>query len=167
MLNGWVCTGNCFERNDASYANNIGFEAWSPRNTYRNNKANHGSYGFWLGASDQTLLEGNEASYNGLASASRSAALSRIGPRGHRFHGPSSHTVVWGNECVGNNGAGIALIGDLDDSGPKWRLFHWIIEQNLLQGTAGASTPNRRIGSIWPTTTSKTTAKETSSATAM
>ncbi len=61
VLNGWVSTGNVFEGNDASYAHNNCFEAWSPRNTYRGNKANHGSYGFWLGASDQTVLIGNEA----------------------------------------------------------------------------------------------------------
>ena len=136
VLNGWVCTGNCFERNDASYANNNCFEAWSPRNTYRNNKANHGSYGFWLGASDQTLLEGNQASYNGLASGfHNSPHLPGAAHAGIVFmFGPSSHTVVRGNQCVGNNGAGIALIGDLNDGGPKWKAFHWIIEQNLLQG---------------------------------
>src|SRR5262249_48613173 len=60
VLNGWVSTGNLFEGNDCSYANNNGFEAWSPRNVYRGNKANHCSYGFWLGASDQTVLVANE-----------------------------------------------------------------------------------------------------------
>ena len=34
-LNGWVSTGNVFEANDCSFANNNGFEAWSPRNIYR------------------------------------------------------------------------------------------------------------------------------------
>ena len=38
---------------------------WSPENRYYENKANHCSYGFWLGASDRTVLVGNEASYNG------------------------------------------------------------------------------------------------------
>ena len=49
VLNGWVSTGNYFEGNDVSYANNNGFEAWSPRNVYKRNTANHCSYGFWLG----------------------------------------------------------------------------------------------------------------------
>ena len=64
-LNGWVSSGNVFEGNDASYAHNNCFEAQSPRNTYRRNRANHGSHGFWLGISDQTVLEDNEACFNG------------------------------------------------------------------------------------------------------
>ena len=65
VLNGWVSTGNLFIENDCSYANNNGFEAWSPGNTYVRNQANHCSYGFWLGGSDQTVLTENEAAYNG------------------------------------------------------------------------------------------------------
>src|SRR5262249_47426739 len=43
VLNGWVSTGNLFEGNDASYAHNNCVECWAPRNTFRKNKANHGS----------------------------------------------------------------------------------------------------------------------------
>ncbi len=87
VLNGWVSTGNVFEGNDCSYANNNGFEAWSPRNVYRYNTANHCSYGFWLGASDQTVLVGNEASYNGDPQGMpQLAPLARREPRGDRFH---------------------------------------------------------------------------------
>jgi hypothetical protein len=50
VLNGWVSTGNVFVENDCSWANNNCVESWSPGNTYIRNKANHGSYGFWLGA---------------------------------------------------------------------------------------------------------------------
>ena len=134
VLNGWVSTGNVFEGNDCSYANNNGFEAWSPRNVYRRNTANHCSYGFWLGASDQTVLEGNEASYNGdLRGFHNSPHLPGGGHAGIVFmFGPSSHTIVRDNICVGNNGAGIAAIGDLDSRGKKWKAFHWIIEGNLL-----------------------------------
>ena len=134
VLNGWVSTGNVFERNDTSYAHNNCVEAWSPRNVYRGNKANHGSYGFWLGASDQTTLVDNEASYNGLASGHHNSPhLPGAGHAGITFiFGPSSHTVVRGNKCVGNNGAGIALMGDTSPQGPKWKAFHWIIEQNIL-----------------------------------
>ena len=135
VLNGWVSTGNVFERNDCSYANNNCVEAWSPRNVYRGNKANHGSYGFWLGASDQTLLEGNEASHNGeLAGHHNSPHLPQSGHAGIVFmFGPSSHTIARGNVCVGNNGAGIALIGDIDSQGKKWKARHWIIERNTLK----------------------------------
>lgn len=135
VLNGWVSTGNLFEGNDCSYANNNCFEAWSPRNTYIRNKANHGSYGFWLGASDKTVLIDNEASCNGLPDGMHNSPhLPRNGHAGIVFmFGPSSHTIVRGNKCVGNNGAGIALIGDIESKGAKWKATHWIIEQNTLE----------------------------------
>ena len=68
VLNGWVSRGNTFVENDTSYANNNCIEAWSPRNTWIRNRANGGSYGFWLGASDQNVLLENEASGKGLRS---------------------------------------------------------------------------------------------------
>ncbi|MBN2559593.1 MAG: right-handed parallel beta-helix repeat-containing protein [Phycisphaerae bacterium] len=134
VLNGWVSTGNLFERNDTSYAHNNCVEAWSPRNVYRGNKANHGSYGFWLGASDQTVLIDNEASYNGVPTGHHNSPhLPDGGHAGIVFiFGPSSHTLVRGNTCVGNNGAGIALVGDISPEGPKFKALHWIIEQNTL-----------------------------------
>jgi parallel beta-helix repeat protein len=134
VLNGWVSTGNVFEGNDCSYANNNGFEAWSPRNTYRRNTANHCSYGFWLGASDQTILEANEASYNGDPRGfHNSPHLPGGGHAGIVFmFGPSSHTIVRGNICVDNNGAGIAAIGDQASRGKNWTAHHWIIEENIL-----------------------------------
>ncbi|RPI85090.1 MAG: PKD domain-containing protein, partial [Planctomycetaceae bacterium] len=135
VLNGWVSTGNLFEENDCSHANNNCVEAWSPRNIYIRNKANHGSYGFWLGASDQTVLIDNEASYNGLPDGNNNSPhLPNDGHAGIVFmFGPSSHTIVRGNRCAGNNGAGIALIGDQGSEGRKWKAFHWIIEQNRLE----------------------------------
>lgn len=134
VLNGWVSTGNVFEENDCSYANNNCVEAWSPRNVYLRNKANHGSYGFWLGASDTTVLIGNEASYNGLPGGNHNSPhLPGAGHAGIVFmFGPSSHTVVRDNRCIGNFGAGIALIGDQESKGAKWRAYHWIIQQNYL-----------------------------------
>lgn len=134
VLNQWVSTGNVFEGNDCSYANNNCVEAWSPRNTYIRNKANHGSYGFWLGASDQTLLKENDASYNGLVDGfHNSPHLPDAGHAGIVFmFGPSSHTRLEGNTCIGNNGAGIALIGDLESKGEKFKAYHWIVQQNTL-----------------------------------
>jgi parallel beta-helix repeat protein len=136
VLNQWVSTGNVFEGNDCSYAKNNGFEAWSPRNKYIRNKANHCSYGFWLGASDQTMLLGNEASFNGLPDGfHNSPHLPENGHAGIVFmFGPSSHSIVRGNKCERNNGAGIALIGDVETKGARFKAYHWIIEQNTFTG---------------------------------
>lgn len=132
VLNGWVSQRNVFIENDASYAHNNGFEAWAPHNTYVRNKSNHCSYGFWLGASDHTRLEGNEASFNGRADGfHNSPHLPENGHAGIVFmFGPSSHTEVVGNRCEGNQGAGIALIGDAE----KFRAYHWTIDANTLVG---------------------------------
>lgn len=134
VLNNWCSTGNLFEYNDCSFANNNGVECWAPRNTFLRNKANHCSYGFWLGGSDKTRLLENEASFNGLPDGfHNSPHLPNDGHAGIVFmFGPSSHTVVRGNTCLGNNGAGIALIGDGESQGKKWKAYHWIIEQNTL-----------------------------------
>ena len=67
--------GNVFERNDTSYANNNCIEAQCPRNTYRHNKANHGSHGIWVGWSNETIVEDNEACYNGLPTGFHNAAV--------------------------------------------------------------------------------------------
>lgn len=136
VLNGWVSTGNVFEGNDCSGANNNCIEAWSPRNTWIRNRANGGSYGFWLGASDQNVLLENEASGNGLPDGPHNSPhLPGAGHAGIVFmFGPSSHTVLRGNVCRGNNGAGIAAIGDLGSDGKAWRAFHWIVEENVLEG---------------------------------
>ncbi|MCH5372521.1 MAG: right-handed parallel beta-helix repeat-containing protein, partial [Planctomycetes bacterium] len=135
VLNSRVSSDNVFEDNDCSYANNNGFEAWAPRNVYRRNRANHCSYGFWLGASDQTKLIDNEASFNGLPDGHHNSPhLPNACHAGIVFmFGPSSHTIATGNTCVGNHGAGIALIGDLETSGGRWKAFHWIIQQNTLE----------------------------------
>lgn len=134
VLNGWCSTGNLFEGNDCSFANNNGVECWAPRNAFVRNKANHCSYGFWLGGSDQSRLIGNEASFNGLKDGHHNSPhLPNAGHAGIVFmFGPSSHTICRDNLCCSNNGAGIALIGDLDSQGKKWRAYHWIIEQNSL-----------------------------------
>ena len=136
VLNGWVSTGNVFEGNDCSGANNNCVEAWSPRNTWIRNKANGGSYGFWLGASDQNVLLENEACGNGAADGPHNSP--HLPGKRHAgivfMFGPSSHTILRGNVCRGNNGAGIAAIGDLGSEGGAWRAFHWIAEDNVLEG---------------------------------
>jgi parallel beta-helix repeat protein len=132
-LNGWVSTGNVFIENDCSYANNNGFESWSPGNTFLRNKANHCSYGFWLGGSDDTVLIGNEAAYNGLPNGKHNAPESDFGHGGIVIvHGTGTHTVIDGNHCHHNNGGGIVLRGDLGTRGEAWRMQHVIIQRNRL-----------------------------------
>ena len=134
VLNSWVSTGNLFEGNDASYANNNCFESWSPGNTFIRNKANHGSYGFWMGGSDKTVMIGNEAAYNGDPKGNHNAPEPGFGHGGIVFvNGPSSHTIVMENYCHHNNGGGIVLRGDLGSKGKNWKAFHWIIQQNKLE----------------------------------
>jgi parallel beta-helix repeat protein len=135
VLNGWVSTKNIFTYNDCSYANNNGFECWAPGNSFYNNKANHCSYGFWMGGSDRTVLEGNQADFNGDPKGfHNSPHLPNNGHAGIVFmFGPGSHCIARGNQCLGNNGAGIALIGDQESKGKKWKALHWIIEQNKLE----------------------------------
>jgi parallel beta-helix repeat protein len=134
VLNGWVSRGNLFVENDTSYANNNCIESWSPGNTYIRNKANHGSYGFWLGGSDQTVLIGNEAAYNGLASGNHNAPEPGFRHGGIVIvGGPSSHTVISGNWSHHNNGGGIVFRGDVGSKGARWRTTHWIVQQNRLE----------------------------------
>lgn len=134
VLNNYVSTGNLFVENDCSYANNNGFEAWSPGNTYIRNISNHCSYGFWLGASDQTVLIGNEAGFNGLKTGKHNAPEPDFQHGGIVFvNGPSSHTLVMGNYCHDNGGGGIVLRGDRGTKGGAWKAFHWIIQNNRLE----------------------------------
>lgn len=134
VLNGWQSTGNYFEGNDCSFANNNGVECWAPGNTFVGNRANHCSYGFWLGGSDGTKLIGNEASFNGLPDGNHNSPhLPDSGHAGIVFmFGTSTHTLVRENRLEGNHGAGVALIGDLGSQGRNWRAAHWVLEQNAL-----------------------------------
>lgn len=135
VLNGWCSTGNLFEENDCSYANNNAIECWAPRNRWVRNKANHSSYGFWMGGSDQTVLIDNEAAWNGDPKGHHNSPhLPDGGHAGIVFmFGPGSHVVVRGNRCHHNNGAGIAMIGDQESKGEKWKIRHWIVEGNVLE----------------------------------
>jgi parallel beta-helix repeat protein len=134
VLNGWVSRGNVFVENDTSYANNNCIESWSPGNTYLRNQANHGSYGFWLGGSDQTVLIGNEAAFNGLTNGNHNAPEPSFRHGGIVIvGGPSSHTRIEGNWCHDNNGGGIVFRGDVASRGARWRTHHWVVQQNRLE----------------------------------
>ena len=130
-LNRWVSWGNVFVENDTSYANNNCVESWSPGNTFIGNKANHGSYGFWLGGSDQTVLIGNEAAFNGRPDGNHNAPEAGFAHGGIVIvGGPASHTLIEGNYLHDNNGAGLAFRGDVASEGRAWRIEHWIVQQN-------------------------------------
>ncbi len=137
---GWTSSGNVFERNDASYANNNCIEAQCPRNTYRHNKANHGSHGIWVGLSNETIVEDNEACYNGLPSGFHNAPWEfkyvpkgpQAGAAGIIMAGFCDHTLCRGNKCIGNNGVGISLFGDASPE-HKFTAFHWVLENNVIR----------------------------------
>jgi parallel beta-helix repeat protein len=134
VLNNFVSTGNLFQENDCSYANNNCVESWSPGNTFIKNKANHGSYGFWMGGSDQTIMLDNEAAYNGLPNEKHNAPEPDFGHGGIVFvNGSSNHIIVQGNYCHHNGGGGIVLRGDRATQGKAWRAYHWIIQNNRLE----------------------------------
>ncbi len=140
-LNRWVSRGNVFVENDTSYANNNCVESWSPGNTFIRNAANHGSYGFWLGGSDQTVLIGNEAAFNGLTNGYHNAPEPGFRHGGIVIvGGPSSHTRIEGNYLHDNNGAGLAFRGDSGSQGQRWRTEHWVVQQNRIA--------NNRFG-VW------------------
>ncbi|MBL8695494.1 MAG: right-handed parallel beta-helix repeat-containing protein [Planctomycetes bacterium] len=133
VLNGWISTGNRFEDNDCSYANNNGFESWSPGNVFLRNRANHCSYGFWLGGSDRSVVEGNEAAFNGDPRGFHNAPEPDFGHGGIVIvHGTGTHSRIEGNDCHDNFGGGIVLRGDLSTRGGAWKLHHVLVQRNRL-----------------------------------
>lgn len=127
VLNGWMSTGNYFEENDCSYANNNAIEAWSYGNSYVRNKANYSSYGFWLGGSDNTLLLENEAAYNGTVFHNAPESFGNAGIA--IVNGSGSHTKIIGNYIHDNNGAGIAIRYN-----PDYPSYHFVIQKNKIEG---------------------------------
>lgn len=131
LLNSLPSSGNYLEGNDGSFANNNCFEAWAPNTTYVANKANHGSYGFWLGGSTRTILIDNEAAYNGDPSGGHNAPEPGVGHCGIIFTGaPSASGVLRRNFCHHNNGAGIAVRGLPNAPAPRWSLDGNRLESN-------------------------------------
>lgn len=126
VLNGWMSTGNLFEYNDCSYANNNAVEAWADRNTYIGNKANHSSYGFWLGNSDATVMIGNEAAYNGLEMCNAPESFGNAGIA--IVNGSGSHNLLQANYVHHNGGPGIAIRNTVENPS-----FHLILQNNRIE----------------------------------
>ena len=86
---------NLVEGNDGSHSPNNAFEAtFSTGNVFRNNLATHSNYGFWLGFTRQTTVEGNVIAYNrtdgihwehGLEGIIRDNLITRNGQHGIAF----------------------------------------------------------------------------------
>lgn len=124
-LNGWMSTGNYFEENDASFANNNAIEGWDVGNTYVRNKANFSSYGFWLGCSDNTILIENEVIYNGSCFKNAPEDFGNAGIA--VVNGSGSHFYVKGNKIHNNRGPGIAIRNRAD-----YPSMGWILEDNEI-----------------------------------
>lgn len=125
VLNGWMSCHNLFEENDCSYANNNAVEAWANHNTYIRNKANHSSYGFWLGNSNDTVLSENEAAFNGAEYHNAPEAFGNAGIA--IVNGSGTHSVLRGNWVHDNCGPGIAIRNT-----PEAPSMHWILEGNRI-----------------------------------
>ncbi|HUF38618.1 MAG TPA: right-handed parallel beta-helix repeat-containing protein [Anaerolineales bacterium] len=89
------CNDNRFLGNDASWSPNIGFEAtFSSGNIFKDNIADHCNYGFWLGFSQQNLLEGNTIRFNRQAGIAVENGID-MEARGNRFIRNGHGILLW------------------------------------------------------------------------
>ena len=91
-----------------------------------------------MGWSNETIIEDNEACFNGShrppqgpVSFQVRARRPQAAPAGIILAGICNHTICRGNKCIGNNGAGICLFGD-DHPKPAFAAFHWVLENNVV-----------------------------------
>ncbi|MCB9832137.1 MAG: right-handed parallel beta-helix repeat-containing protein [Planctomycetes bacterium] len=134
ISSGWISTGNRFVDNDCSHAHNHGVECWSPGNTFLRNRANHCSYGFWMGGSDGTVMIGNEAGWNGREDGPHNAPEAGIGHGGIVFvRGAAQHLRLEDNHCHDNAGPGIVVRGHRVADAVDWPFFDLLIQGNRLE----------------------------------
>ena len=129
VLDHWCSTGNLFQENDCSHANNNAVESWSPGNTYIGNRANSSSYGFWLGGSDATVVQDNEVMDNGKGPRNAPEPFGNAGVS--VVHGSSTGFLLAGNRIRNNSGPGISF-GRREGSPAKL----WLITGNDISGNA-------------------------------
>jgi len=139
VLNHWCSMGNVFKGNDCSWANNNAIESWSPGNRYYKNKANHSSYGFWLGGSDDTVLIENEAIGNGIDFKNAPEPYGNAGVA--VVHGSSNGFLMVRNRIHGNHGPGLSLGYKAD--APAW---HWLISGNDISSNEAWSEEKPGLG---------------------
>jgi parallel beta-helix repeat protein len=91
------CSDNLFENNDGSFSPNIAFEAtFSQRNVFRNNRADACNYGFWLGWSSHTTVEGNRIEGNRIAGVAIEHGFENV-ITGNRFDRNRVGVQLWVN----------------------------------------------------------------------
>jgi parallel beta-helix repeat protein len=89
------CNDNLFERNDGSHSPNIAFEAtFCSGNVFRDNYADRGNYGFWLGFSWDTVLTGNRMIMNRQAGIAVENGHG-FEVRGNSFQGNGHGVLLW------------------------------------------------------------------------
>ncbi len=117
------CDDNLFEQNDASWSPNIAFEAtFSRGNIFRDNLANRCNYGFWLGFSQNGVLEGNQINENRRAGiAVENGVGFRV--RGNTLAGNAYGLLLWSKRIPDFETA----VPDNDTS------RDWLVEENLLR----------------------------------
>ncbi len=116
------CDNNVFERNDASYSPNIGFEAtFSKGNTFRGNNANYCTYGFWLGFSNEYVLEENRMYYNREAGLAVENGF-EFKVQGNTFHHNRHGMLLWSKR-----------VPEFESVVPQNNtLYNWEIEDNTF-----------------------------------
>lgn len=89
---------NLFEENDASLSPNIAFEAtFSRGNVFRNNFANNGNFGFWLGFSTENIVENNRIVGNRIGGIAVENGWD-MQVRHNTFHGNGHGILLWSTE---------------------------------------------------------------------
>lgn len=89
------CNDNLFEENDASLSPNIAFEStFSRGNIFRNNWADRGNFGFWLGYSTNNVLEGNRMLLNRQAGIAVEHGVG-FQVRNNDFQGNGHGILLW------------------------------------------------------------------------
>ncbi|HSV73065.1 MAG TPA: right-handed parallel beta-helix repeat-containing protein [Chthonomonadales bacterium] len=89
------CDDNLFEENDASLSPNIAFEATFCRgNVFRRNHADRSNYGFWLGFSWDSVIEGNRMVANRQAGVAVENGHG-CAVRGNTFQANGHGVLLW------------------------------------------------------------------------
>jgi parallel beta-helix repeat protein len=92
------CDENLFEENDASLSPNIAFECtFSRGNVFRNNFADRCNFGFWLGWSWDTVVEGNRMVMNRQAGIAVENGRDFV-VRGNTFQANGHGILAWSHE---------------------------------------------------------------------
>lgn len=132
------CNDNLFEENDGSLSPNIAFEAtFCQRNVFRNNWADRCNFGFWLGYSSHTLLEGNRLLFNRQAGVAVEHGV-RFDVRRNDFQSNGHGILLW--TCYNAE----LLAGAPENETVR----DWLIEDNKFyrNGTAIAILADREHG---------------------